>query len=217
MRNLFIDLDGTLTDSRPGLVRCFQYAMVRLGQDPPAEKELLKHIGPPLAVTFSELLATSDQKLLEEAIRHFRGQYSASGMFENSVYPGIPEALTALQEAGCPCWVVTSKLTVAAERILEHFGLREFFQGVHGSPGEGRYSDKADLIRNLLAEEALEAGETVMIGDRKFDIEGGLANGTAAVGVTWGYGSREELLTSGAHRLCDSPSELTALCRPAKI
>jgi phosphoglycolate phosphatase len=129
-------------------------------------------------------------------------------MFENRVYPGIPEALARLRSAGFTLWVVTSKPSVFAAPILEHFELTRYFEGVHGSELSGDRSDKGDLIAHVLRSERLLAEQTTMVGDRKHDIVGARRNGVRAFGVLWGYGSRDELAAAGADGLCENVGDL---------
>jgi phosphoglycolate phosphatase len=132
-------------------------------------------------------------------------------MFENRVYDGIPACLDALRQAGHELFVVTTKPTVFAARILEHFALTEYFRAVHGSELDGTHAAKSDLIAHVLRAERLDAAAAVMIGDRRHDIEGALANGVRACGVAWGFGSRAELLAAGAEVLANDPGDLVRL------
>ena len=191
--DLLFDLDGTLTDPARGLTSCFQHAFRALGRTPPEAGSLVRYIGPPLRGTFVELLATDDTAIIDAAVAHFRERFSATGMYENEVYPDVPAGLAALCDAGHRMWVVTSKPEVYARQIVEHFGLAGFFERVYGSRIEGLHAEKAALITHVLERERLDPGRTWMIGDRALDIAGGRANGTGTVGVSWGYGSEDEL------------------------
>jgi phosphoglycolate phosphatase len=209
--NVLIDLDGTLTDSRPGIVACIQHALRTLGHDAPEESALLKYIGPPLHAAFRELLSTNQDSEIERAIAAYRDRYVAIGMFENSVYAGIPQALAALQARGARLFVATAKPEVFAQRILERFELSHYFVAIHGSELDGRRTDKTDLIAYVLTKSQLHPTQTAMIGDRHHDIEGAIKNRVAAFGVLWGYGTREELSNAGARTLLVAPSELCSL------
>ena len=134
-------------------------------------------------------------------------------MFENTVYPGISATLDTLQSAGHPLWVATSKPRVFADRIIDHFALRPYFRRVYGSELDGTRSAKADLLGYLLQHESLDPAYTVMIGDREHDIVGARTAGIAAIGVTWGYGSRAELLAASPATVIDQPLELMAAVR----
>jgi phosphoglycolate phosphatase len=209
--NVLIDLDGTLTDSRPGIVACIQHALRQLGHDAPEESALLKYIGPPLHAAFRELLSTNQDSDVERAIAAYRERYVAVGMFENSVYAGVPQALKELQGRGARLFVATAKPEVFAQRILERFELSHYFAAIHGSELDGRRTDKTELIAHVLTTSQLRPAQTVMVGDRHHDIEGALKNGVAAVGVLWGYGTREELASAGSRTLLAAPSELGGL------
>jgi phosphoglycolate phosphatase len=132
------------------------------------------------------------------------------GLFENALYEGIGETLSALGESGATLLVATSKPHVYARRIVEHFALDRHFREVHGCELDGTREDKRDLIAHIIPHHGLDASRAVMIGDRGVDMRAGRHHGLAAIGALWGYGSREELLEHGAQRLCDSPRALLA-------
>ena len=205
--HLFFDLDGTLTDSRPGIVSGIQHALQVLGLDVPPAEALLRFIGPPTHDSFREILGTADPELNARAIAIYRERYALSGLFENSVYPGVSEGLSVLAEAGATMFVVTSKPVMFADRIIDHFELRRFFQRVYGSELSGERSNKGDLISYVLRTEQL-ANEPWMIGDRLHDIRGAKLNSLRSAGVLWGYGSREELTQAGADAIFASMPEL---------
>jgi len=205
---LFFDLDGTLTDPREGITRCLQYGVERLGRPYPEQSELVQYIGPPLRWTFPRLLGTDDEDLVEAAIRHYRVRYADVGLFENEMYPGIPEMLAALQGRGFKLYVVTSKPTVYANRIIRHFGIDSHFEDVFGPELDGRFDDKTELVAHILQILPLEPQETVMIGDRASDITSGKSNGTRTVGVTYGFGDLAELAAAEPDCICKSPAEI---------
>jgi phosphoglycolate phosphatase len=200
------DLDGTLTDPKAGITRSIQYALDRLGGSVPDADELTWMIGPPLIASFAKLLGPAGDA--QEALRLYRERFSEVGLFENEVYADIPALLQDLQEKGVRLFVATSKPHVYARRILDHFDLSRFFSGIYGSELDNRNADKRDLIRHLLDQERFGPAGAVMIGDREHDVVGAGANGLAAIGVTWGYGSRQELLDAGAACLVDDPRGL---------
>jgi phosphoglycolate phosphatase len=206
---LLFDLDGTLTDSRLGIVRCMRHALERLGAPCPGDDVLASHIGEPLSVTFAALLATEDRPRVERAIALYRERFSVVGLYENHVYPDIPEAVAALADRA-RLYVATQKFGEYAERIVEHFGLRPHFAGVWGTDYDGRLDDKVAVIRALLRAEGVAPAQAVMIGDRALDVAAARANGLRAVGALWGYGSRAELEAAGADALCESPAALAA-------
>ncbi|HEU4582668.1 MAG TPA: HAD hydrolase-like protein [Polyangiaceae bacterium] len=207
-RHLFFDLDGTLTDPAPGICACLTHAVRALGRAAPPAADLRRFIGPPLHHAFAELLASSDRALLDEGVRLYRERFSTVGLYENAVYPAIPSVLAALRADGHILCVVTSKPRVYAERIVDHFGLREFFPRVYGAELTGELSTKAELVAHALANQSAQARRACMIGDRRHDVEGARAHGVAAIGVTWGYGSREELELAGADRVVEQIDQL---------
>ncbi|HEX8847597.1 MAG TPA: HAD-IA family hydrolase [Pyrinomonadaceae bacterium] len=211
IKNILFDLDGTLTDPKEGMTRCLQYALDRLGLPCPSPAELLVHIGPPVRQALSVILKTTDEALIEEALRLYRVRFSDTGLYENEVFAGVPEMLAALQrDASRRLFVATSKPLVFTEKILKHFRLTEYFEGIYGSELSGKLDNKIELVRHVLASESLEAAETLMVGDRLYDVLGARDNGCFSLGVTYGYGSREELKGAGADLLCDSPQEIAA-------
>lgn len=218
VKNVLFDLDGTLTDPVEGITRSICYALERMNVEPPCRAELLPHIGPPLRDTFSLILRTTDRLAIERAVELYRERFSETGLFENVVYDGVPEMLARLS-ASPPLrlFLATSKMRAFTLRILEHFALSGYFEAVYGSEPDGTLGEKADLIRHILAGESLRPEETLMVGDRKYDMMGARANGCLAAGVTYGYGSAEELIEAGADFLCQSPAEVAdLLLQPAR-
>jgi phosphoglycolate phosphatase len=216
--SVFFDLDGTLCDPRDGIVRCLRYAFERLGYPGPPDDHLERYIGPPLQETFATLLETKNHEVIERAVALYRQRFISHGMYENTVYPGIAETLALLRSESHRLYVVTSKPSVFAEKILVHFGLQRFFQNVYGSELDGRRSDKGDLIAHVLREEKISPSDAVMVGDREHDIEGALANGVFPIGALWGYGTREKLAEANAALLCESPKALANwLCFPPPL
>ena len=207
-RPLFFDLDGTLTDSRPGILASMRHALTSLGLAVPAEESLSRFIGPPTHEAFRELLDSDDPALNARTIAIYRERYAALGLFENSVYPGVAQGLEALRAAEIPLFVATSKPEVYANTIIDHFGLREYFRHVYGSELTGERSHKAELIAHVLQSERIAHENTWMIGDRLHDIVGAKRNKLRSAGVLWGYGSREELSDAGADTLFQTMPEL---------
>jgi phosphoglycolate phosphatase len=206
---VLFDLDGTLTDSRPGIVRCMRFALDGLGRPCPSDDVLASFIGPPLRGTFGALLDTASPALIEEAMRLYRVRFADTGLFENEVYAGVPAMLTRARRLG-PAFVATSKPAVYAERIVRHFGLDPHFARVYGSELSGRFEDKTELLAHVLAAEGIAARRAVMVGDRAADIIAARLNGLASIGALWGYGTERELAEAGADALCAAPGELVA-------
>jgi len=210
---LFFDLDGTLTDPGVGIVRCIRHALAAFGRDGYDDARLRRCVGPPLADSFHELLGTDDPAPVTRAIALYRERFGEVGLFENAVYAGIPELLHGLHARGSELFVVTSKPHVYARRIVRHFGLDGWFRQIYGSELDGTRVHKRELIRWVLEREALAPGEACMIGDREHDVAGARANGVPAIGVLWGYGSREELVAAGPDALVEQVPELAACAR----
>ncbi len=202
------DLDGTLTDPKAGITRSIQYALDKLGRRVPEPDELTWMIGPPIFTGFAELLGGTED--VQDAVRLYRERYSDVGLFENEVYAGIPALLQDLREKDVRLYVATAKLQAFALRILDHFDLSRFFDRIYGSELDNRNADKRDLIRHILEQERFDPAGAAMIGDRKHDAIGAKANGLASIGVTWGYGSRQELIDAGVACLVDEPQGLVA-------
>ncbi len=207
---LFFDLDGTLTDSRPGILASIRHALGALGIDSPSDDVLSRLIGPPTRDAFRQLLVSKDDDFIERAVSVYRERFGTVGLFENSVYPGVREGLGKLRSAGFRLWVVTSKPQVFADRVIDHFELRDDFEGVYGPELTGERGDKAELIAHVLRLEGLRASDTWMVGDRSHDVVGARKNGVRSAGVLWGYGSGDELLGAGAEVVLASMGELVA-------
>jgi phosphoglycolate phosphatase len=200
---LFFDLDGTLTDPKPGITGSIQYALRKLDRPVPSQDELTWCIGPPLRASFVTLLG--GESLADRAVEYYRERFGDIGLFENGVYPGIESMLAALSQSHLRMFVATSKPYVFARRIIDHFGLAGHFENIFGSELDGTRVHKSDLLAYALEQTGVEASRALMIGDRSHDVLGAKANGMNAIGVTYGYGSREELIAAGALYLCASP------------
>ena len=173
--------------------------------------ELYPFIGPPLDYSFKTFYGFTDEQAVQ-AIKYYREYFSVTGLFENSVYEGIPEMLENLKEKGVKIALATSKPYEFSIKILKHFDLYKYFDFFGAATMDGRISKKADVISNLLNEMgAPDKDEILMVGDRYHDIEGAKANGLKSAGVLWGYGSAEELEQAGADYVLASSSELLSL------
>ena len=208
--HLLFDLDGTLTNPFTGITRCIQHALAALGRPVPPADQLGWCIGPPLKESLATLLGAEHAHLAGEALDKYRERFGSVGLFENEVYPGVNDALAALRRQGHRLSVATSKPTVFARRIIDHFDLAEFFVAVEGCELDGTRGDKASLIAYVLQHQAVTPSDALMIGDREHDIVGARANGVRGVGVLWGYGSRQELDGAGAFTCVETPWDLIA-------
>ena len=211
---ILFDLDGTLTDSGPGIVNCLRYALDAMGVEHPDDATMRVFLGPPLADTFRSHFGMDDAQV-DRAIALYRERYVEVGLFENSVYEGIPQMLDELGRTEAVLAVSTSKPTVSATRILDHFDLTRHFAFIGGADLHGPRQHKADVIEHTLEALAGHAGAhpppgSVMVGDREHDVRGALAHGIPCIGVLWGYGSEHELIGAGAVGVVATPAELLA-------
>lgn len=204
---VLLDLDGTLTDSFPGISRSILHALDRMGAPPLPESELRNWIGPPIHQSFAAHFG-GDEDAGVRARTFYRERFASVGIYENSVYPGIPEALAAMHGAGLRLFLATSKARPYAERIVDHFELSPFVEAVHGSELDGTRSDKAEIIAHVLATRNVDPGRAVMVGDRSYDIVGARRNGIGVVGVTWGFRSDGEFASHPPDRIVERTEDL---------
>ncbi len=205
--HLYFDLDGTLTDPYEGITRCILYALDKLGFPRPDDDYLYSCIGPPLYDTFPELVGP---ELTLEAIDLYRERFVEVGWQENVPYDGIHDVLETLASAGHRLFVATSKPHVHAKKIVDHFGMGQFIDTVYGCELDGTRANKVELLEFAARENPGDAHRS-MIGDRKHDLVGAIANNMRPVGVAYGYGSVEELTLAGAAAIAATPAELPEL------
>ena len=211
--HVLLDLDGTISDSSPGIARSLQHAFDACGYEPPSDEQVRTVIGPPFEVGLPTLGIPVDD--VERVVHAYRDRYEDIGLFENTVYPGIIEMLDALAAAGHTLSIATAKPEPTARRIIEHFGFSERFAvqaGATHEVGTGRRT-KAEVINYALILLRLfprDLPRVVMVGDRDHDVEGAHLNGIDCIGVTWGFGSTDELESAGAAVLVHSPGEVAA-------
>ncbi len=202
------DLDGTLIDSARGIMGSIEHALASEGVEAPSPDRLRAWIGPPLWHSFADVFG-DDPPRIQRAIEHYRERYSEVGWREHEVYAGIYETLDQLIASGAHCAVVTSKPQAQAERILSSQPLGERFVRVYGPHPDDHAHSKADLIALAMDQLHGTPQTTVMVGDRRYDMEGARANGVPGMGVLWGFGDADELRAAGASRLVKSPAELS--------
>lgn len=201
---IVFDLDGTLSDPLEGIGRSINFALTRYGYAERPLGALAGCIGPPLDETFPLLTGSNDTAHVRELVASYRERYSDVGYAENAVYDGVPAMLDVLRDSGAVLGVCTSKLPIFAERILIHFGLRDRFTFVSGGDiGVHKWQQLAALRAQRCVDE-----DTVMVGDRAIDIDAAHRNGLHACGVSWGFGSLEELKSAAPRYLCTKPSEI---------
>ena len=207
LRHIYFDLDGTLTDPYEGITKCILYALDELGFPHPDDDYLYSCIGPPLWDTFPDLVG---KELTKQAVDLYRERFVEVGWQENVLYDGIREALRVIAGTGDMLFVATAKPHMHAARIINHFGLGDFIHNVYGSELDGTRATKTELL-GFAIEKNPGKVERIMIGDRKHDLLGALANGMTPIGVAWGYGSVDELENAGAATIVRSPSDLPQL------
>ncbi|HVE92327.1 MAG TPA: HAD hydrolase-like protein [Actinomycetota bacterium] len=208
---VLFDLDGTLTDPAAGICRSINHALTSHGFDAQPDAELTRYIGPPIDQTFATLTGAGDPLAIESMVARYRERYGDVGFAENRVYPGVPETLSALAEAGVGMAVCTSKRVDFAIKVLDLFDLRRFFDFVHG----GDVGIDKTMQLTSLREQGRVGAKSLMIGDRGVDLSAARRNGLFAGGVIWGYGSREELVAERPDYLFESCHEWVSLAEDA--
>lgn len=203
---ILFDLDGTLTNPKEGITKCVQYALRYFGIERDCD-ELISFIGPPLKEQFMEYASLSEEEG-KKAVEVYRERFAPIGLFENEIYDGILEMLSALKSSGRVLAVATSKPTVFAEKICDKYGISPYLTILSGSELDGRNTDKALVIENTMRALGAKAEETVMVGDRFHDCEGAEKNGIPCIGVSYGFGGVEELEKGGAVAIAKTPEEL---------
>lgn len=208
-KSIFFDLDGTITDSAPGITNSIIYARKKWGLEPGRNEDYLKFIGPPMPQSYEEFWGFSH----EDAVRFlqdYREYFADKGLFENDVYPGMIELLQALKAAGKTLYIATTKPTGFSERIAERFGFAEYFDMISGSDLRGT-NTKYAVIEAARARFGVDMSSSVMIGDRAHDVEGAHEHGIPCIGVTWGFGAPGELEDAGADYIASTAAELQNL------
>lgn len=209
---LIFDLDGTLTDSGRGIMRCAQYALQQKGIEVEDLNELRPFVGPPLEDSFKMFYGFSDEEA-RLAVENYRHRYFKLGIYEQNLYSGIDEVLRQLQVRGYRMAIGTSKMMRQALFVLDMLHIRQYFEAVGARDDEGRLHTKADVLNDLLARMNIADSKSscIMIGDRKYDIEGANAVGLPSIGVLWGYGDEPELQAAGATHIVKDYDELLKL------
>jgi phosphoglycolate phosphatase len=210
---VLFDLDGTLTDSRVGILNSIEYMLEYYGIHVEDRAQVQPWLGPPLKDSLMKYYGFSREKALE-GVEKYREYFDRQGIFENRVYPGIEDMLRTLRDMGCRLLVATSKPEVAARRVLEHFRLDSYFTFIGGATLDDSRVSKGDVIRYVLDTADIRLSqEAVMAGDREYDVKGAKAHGLEVIGVLYGYGSREELGQAGADFLAETPGDIPGYIR----
>jgi phosphoglycolate phosphatase len=205
-RSAIFDLDGTLTDSKPGILRCLTRTLEAHGIEWTGPLDWF--IGPPAEQSWRRLMPDGDDSSRASLVHDYRSCYDATGWAENSVYPGIHEVLQSLQSSGWELFVCTSKREDFAVRILEKFELSQYFLAVYADTVGSVHHSKTALLRRLIEEQSIDPTGTTMVGDRYFDIEAARANGVTSIAVTYGYGTTEELASARPDYTCNTVEDL---------
>ncbi len=207
---VLFDLDGTLCDSSDGIFNGIRYAMAKMGFEELSIETLNKFIGPPLTYSFMTYASLSEADA-EQTIELYREYYRDTGIFENRMYDGIKSTLESLKAAGKRIFLATSKPEVFARRILVHFELDGLFEYMAGASFDKTRHTKAAVIEYLLNECNISADDAVMVGDRHHDVEGAAEFGIPTVGVLYGFGDKDELISAGAAAVVETTEDLSKI------
>jgi phosphoglycolate phosphatase len=210
---VLLDLDGTISDSRPGIAACFRFMLAEMGHDPATAGDITWAVGPPLGVSIGRLLAIYGDTRVEQGIAIYRARYSAVAIYECTLFPGVTGLLAELYGAGNQLCVATSKRRDFAERVVDYLGLSAWLPKVYGALPGGGLDSKVDLVAEILRVEGYDPAATIMVGDRYHDIHAAKANRLRSIGVLWGYGGAAELRDAGADCLAAAPEEVSVLVR----
>ena len=206
-QTVLLDLDGTITDSGPGIMGGVRYALEKHGMEVPGEEQLRTFIGPPLKEQFRDFCGITDSEAAE-MVSSYREYYGERGIFEHRLYEGVIQLLKRLKDAGITVAMATSKPEKYAVQIAEYFGIAEYFAFIGGALMDGRRTAKKEVIEYVLASCGVDDREAViMVGDRQYDIEGAKAAGIHSMGVLYGYGSEKELEGAGPDYIAATPEE----------
>jgi phosphoglycolate phosphatase len=206
---LIFDLDGTLTDSKPGILGCLREVLEARKMS--GYGSLDRFIGPPVEQWVEEMLPHGSAADREALASDYRACYDRVGWSNNSVYPGVAEMLAQLHHAGFPLYVCTSKHEHFAVRILENFGIAKYFNAIYGDRIDYESHTKSDLLARTLSQNAIDRASAWMVGDRSFDIEAAHLNGIRCLGARWGYGTPEEMAQADA--VAATPGDVIGIVR----
>ncbi len=205
---LLFDLDGTITDSAPGIISSVEYALSKIGIIVQDKNELYRFIGPPFHVSMKEIYGVPEEKL-QESLAYYRERYSTTGIYDNLLFDGIKDLLSQLKDSGKIIVLATSKPEHFAKIILDHFDLTKYFTVIGGCNMDNTRSEKAEVIEYVMdLANIIDKKEAVMIGDRKYDVIGAKLTGIDCIGVTYGYGGYEELNEAGATYIVDAMQDI---------
>ncbi len=207
---VLFDLDGTVLASQKGIFHSISYSLSKLSLPIPSEDDLIAFLGPPLTEGFANVCHVP-KPLILDAVKYYREYYNAGGMLEAEIFDGIPQLLIALRNYGIACYITTSKPQVYAKQILSHFKINSLFDGIYGSELDGTRVRKSEVIEYCLTEQCLQTKDVVLVGDRCYDAVGAREVGVDCIGVTYGYGSEEELHNEGLTLISENTRDLESI------
>ena len=205
-KNILFDLDGTLVKSEEGIFKSLRHGLKGHLETEPTDKDLLPFIGPPITDSLSNVYGFDEEKQ-RAIVSKYRERYNDTGLFEAELYEGIEEVLEELVK-DYKLYVVTTKPEPSAKKVIDHFGLSSYFQGIYGPTLDGKYNDKSDLMAHALEDSSIDPKGSLMIGDRKYDMIAAKDNGLDRAGVLYGYGDEEELRKAGAQDIIKEPKDI---------
>lgn len=205
----YFDLDGTVSDSAPGIFNGIKYAQKKFGLREMTPQELRYCVGPPMPDSFMKIWGISREEG-QKILNAYREYYAPKGIFENSLYPDIKDTLIRLKESNIDCGICSAKPEKMVYTVLEYFGIKEYFSVIRGADITKPYCGKAEVLKDLLSE---TPATSIMIGDRASDISGAHGAGIKAIGAAWGYGGRYELILASADAIADSPADLFGIIK----
>ncbi len=211
--NIIFDFDGTLVDTKPGIIKAFQAMMGDMGVEPADEKTIGKLIGIPLAQFVEILLETQNFEIVKKGVALFKKYYSEKYIYDNIIYDGVYELLDNLKSDFAGNYIVSNKINIFLNKILEQHDINKFFVLVSGTDGTDIKSKKSNYLCNLIKKNNFDQAKTVIIGDRRDDILAGRYNLIHTIGVTYGYGSREELIEAGAEIIVENTEQLKQILK----
>lgn len=208
---VYFDLDGTLSDSAPGIYNGIRYAQKKFGLREMTEKEMRCCVGPPMPDSFMKIWNINREEG-QKVLNAYREYYKPKGIYENSLYPGVADMLSALNKCGIECGICSAKPETMVYTVLEYFCIKQFFSVIRGADIAKPYCGKAEVLKSLIKK---NPAQSIMVGDRASDISGAHGAGIKAVGVTWGYGGQNELCSAGADFIASTATELFGIIKKA--